>query len=172
MIYTPDKRIRALSWKEPFASLMLHGKIETRTWATGYRGWVLICASKAPYGGQVLKSICGERQMGRAKEALHSSLRHQNDYPYGKAIAIGYLANCRMMAPSDADMCFVNYRDDLYCHIYKDVQAIEPFDWKGSQGWRTLGDEDKKKIKLVKQETEIDRWAKNGAFGDKPRPRQ
>ena len=29
--------IRSLVWKEPFASLMLQGKIETRTWSTKYR---------------------------------------------------------------------------------------------------------------------------------------
>jgi hypothetical protein len=44
-----DQKLMALSWKQPYAELMLHGKIETRTWQTKYRGWVMVCASKQPY---------------------------------------------------------------------------------------------------------------------------
>jgi hypothetical protein len=44
-----NQEIRALTWKEPYASLMLHGKIETRTWYTKYRGLVLICAGLKHY---------------------------------------------------------------------------------------------------------------------------
>ena len=47
--------IKALSWKQPYASLMLKGKIETRSWPTNYRGLVLICASKAPYSIKEIK---------------------------------------------------------------------------------------------------------------------
>lgn len=45
----PGADIRALSTKQPYASLMLHGKVETRTWDSKYLGWVLICASKQAY---------------------------------------------------------------------------------------------------------------------------
>lgn len=49
-LFQPEKpSIRALWWREPYASLMLQGKVETRTWNTNYRGLVLICASIKPY---------------------------------------------------------------------------------------------------------------------------
>jgi ASCH domain. len=40
--------MKAISLKEPWASLMLEGKktIETRVWKTNYRGKLLLCASK------------------------------------------------------------------------------------------------------------------------------
>lgn len=41
--------LRALSWKEPYATLMLHGKVETRTWPTDYRGLVLNCVALKDY---------------------------------------------------------------------------------------------------------------------------
>lgn len=53
------EEIRALSWKEPYASLMLHGKIETRPWSTKYRGLVLVCASQKPYTEAELMGIAG-----------------------------------------------------------------------------------------------------------------
>ncbi len=44
--------MKALSIKEPWASLILAGNksIETRTWKTKYRGEILLCASKNPKG--------------------------------------------------------------------------------------------------------------------------
>jgi len=41
---------RALSLKQPWANLIRDGRktIETRTWATSYRGELLLCASKMP----------------------------------------------------------------------------------------------------------------------------
>ena len=42
--------MKAISIKEPWASLILNGHktIETRTWKTTYRGKLLLCASKKP----------------------------------------------------------------------------------------------------------------------------
>jgi len=147
MIASHPLKILALSWKEPFASLMLHGKIETRTWKTNYRGLVLICASKIRYGKETLFKIAGNRQVFRMLETLDST-PYQNFN--GKAIAIGRLIDCRPMTESDEDKCFVKYNPDLYCHVYEDVRAIEPFDWKGSQGWSKVTEEYKQKIKIVK----------------------
>ena len=147
MTYTPDKPIRALSWKEPFASLMLCGKIETRTWATSYRGWVLICASKAPYNHKQIDTLADKRQQGRIWASLGGGVN--TPINPGMAIAVGYLANCRSMLPTDAEKCFVDFGLDLYCHIYIDVQPIQPFPWKGSQGGRTLMESQRGKIVLL-----------------------
>lgn len=153
--YGPDTELRALSWKQPFGTLMLHGKIETRTWDTKYRGWVLICLSKIAYDDEAFENIAGHDQFVR----IVNSLNGEYDYPKtelhtgGQAIAIGRLVDSRPMKGVDEDLCFVKYRPPwahvskktgrkawkrLWCHIYEDVQPINPVNWIGSQGWRTV----------------------------------
>lgn len=146
-IWTPDQRLLALSWKEPFASLMLHGKVETRTWNTNYRGWVLICVSKQSYPIMSVWNISGN-QLERIRKLVPPTLT--NHYPTeGKAIAIGRLTCCRQMKPGDEKICFVEWSPGRHCHFYEDVRAIEPFPWKGSQGWREVSEELKAKIKFL-----------------------
>lgn len=144
----PDTELRALSWKQPFGSLMLHGKIETRIWDSKYRGWVLICASKAPYNDNDILKIAGNEQYGR----IHTICPKE---PTGKAIAIGRLIESRFMTKQDENKCFVQHCEPwlhtskktskkswkrLWCHIYEDVQAIESLDWYGSQGWSIVNE--------------------------------
>lgn len=136
------EKIRALSWKQPFAQLMLHGKIETRTWNTNYRGLVLICASKKGNSEKdVIEISGGLDQYKRINLKLYPAFASYSEklkQRFGKAIAIGRLVDCRPMKKEDEDKCFVEYQPDLYCHIYEDVKAIKPFEWKGTQGWKTL----------------------------------
>lgn len=147
-------RILALSWKQPYGSLMLHGKIETRVWETKYRGRVLICTSKAAYSQDAALSISGAYQFQRL---CHRLLNDESIDVNGYAIAIGTLVDCRPMTPDDEDKTFVQYREPwvdktgkrrrLFCHVYEDVQAIEPFPWQGSQGWREVGEPELSRIK-------------------------
>ena len=138
--------VRALSWKEPFASLMIIGKIETRTWDTKYRGLVLICASKMPYSEDEAVVITGASNSVRI---IHLKISKRIIPNPGKAIAIGRLIDSRPMTPNDESATFVKYRPGLYCHVYADVTPIKPFDWKGSQGWRTVSEEIKSKIEFL-----------------------
>lgn len=140
------EKIMALSWKEPFASLMLCGKIETRTWKTNHRGLILICASKSPYSVDDLLAICDDVQLHRIHKALSNNAMGST---LGKAIAVGELIDCVPMQKEHENDCFVRFNPALYCHIYKNVRAIEPFDWKGSQGWKQLTQEEKNKIKFL-----------------------
>lgn len=138
----------ALSWKQPYASLMLHGKIETRRWSTAYRGWVLICASKTPYSTDQVFNITGDIPL------LSTVLKFRpgyciKDMVLGKAIAIGRLVDCRPMQPEDAEKAFVEYYSDLFCHVYEDVQSIMPIPWKGTQGWKEVSMEVKEQISLL-----------------------
>lgn len=142
--------IRALWWKQPFASLMLHGKIETRTHSTNVRGKVLICACKEPYTYEQLKSLSCDHQI---KEILnvfnaHSYAALCNMLPLGKAIGIGNLANCRRHAIGDMPKSFVNHDLRLWLWIFEDSLSIEPFEIKGKQGWAILDEETKSKIKI------------------------
>ena len=138
-----EKPIRALWWKEPYGTLMLHGKIETRTWSTNYRGLVLICCSKQPYYVDSIRKISGLIQLNRMVPFVPKTP------PNGMAIAVGELIDCRPMTKDDEDACFVEYWNGLWCHVYKNVRPIEPFPLKGSQGWRKLDDEIISKIKFL-----------------------
>jgi len=131
--------IKALFWKQPYANLMLHGKIETRTWNTNYRGLVLICASKVPYSNKLVNLISYNNYVQNTLKGEEIKL--------GSAIAVGNLVNCRPMLPEDELKSFVRYNPNLYCHIYENVRAIEPFEIKGQIGWMNLDDDTINKIK-------------------------
>lgn len=133
--------MKALFWKQPYANLMLHDKIETRTWNTNYRGEVLICSSKIPYSNKLVQIISN-------KFNINEILKNE-EIKNGYAIAVGELIDCRLMLPEDEDKCFVDYNPNLYCHIYKNVRAIEPFEIKGQMGWMNINEKIIYKIKYV-----------------------
>ena len=161
--------MKALTWKQPFASLMVHGKIETRTWKTNVRGKVLICASKVPYNLNQVQGISGDYQLTRIMNTLAiPDPGNFGDLDCGFAIAIGNLVDCRPMKPTDEDDCFVLYNPSaivtidgngehhypLWCHIYEDVRAIVPIPFKGKQGWSEVNQNilDQIFLKKVSQE--------------------
>ena len=143
--------LRALSWKEPYGSLMLQGKVETRTWPTNYRGWVLMCASKQPYRKDAVMRI-SRSQTGRINAAFGFDDLYMGEaegYYRGYAFAVGALIDCRPMEPKDEGICYVDWYKHLYCHVYDSVQRIETIPWRGTQGWRTVSPDVIKKIILL-----------------------
>ena len=153
--------MKALSWKQPFASLMLHGKIETRVWKTDYRGQVLICASKKPYSLQEVLNICGDYQFTRIMNTL--GLRYPGDFNNlncGYAIAVGDLVDCRPMKKEDENLGFVQYNPVLWCHIYQNVKPIVPFLFKGRQGWTNVDESILKQIKYESIEEQLKNFVK------------
>lgn len=139
-----DVPLRALSWKPPFGTAMLHGKIETRVWDTKYRGYVLLCNSAAPYTRKQIERICGFIQFERLNVACNGSTGW-----FGHAIAVGKIVDSRPMKKEDEDKCFVQFNPELFCHVYEDVRAIKPFPWKGSLGWGKVSPEQRKMIELI-----------------------
>lgn len=166
-LITPDN-IRALSWKQPYGLLMLppYNKIETRSWDTGWRQYVLICASKTGYSMEQIEAISGEVQTSRIIKAVyevtlkynishdvaetesHKVLR-EKIYHEGHAIAIGRLVNSGRMQKQHEDRAYVEYYSDLFVHIYEDVTPIVPFPFKGAMGWKKLTLEEIAKIKYL-----------------------
>lgn len=135
--------VRALSWKQPFASMMINGKqIETRVWHTKYRGLVLICASKSGYSDNDLLLVSGSYY----SDEIYKILGKTSQLPRGVAIAIGRLTASRPLQVLDLPKAFVANPVGLYAHFYDEVTPIEPFEIKGKQGWWTLTDEVKNKI--------------------------
>lgn len=145
-----QNEVRALNLKQPFAELMKHGKAETRTWATKYRGLVLICASANPYSDRELIEICGPEQYARILQLLGP--KWFNVVKRGSAIAVGRIVSCQISRGTDKeieDLTFVNYNPTLFIHGYEDVTPIDPFPWRGSLGWKTLTPAEKNKIKFI-----------------------
>lgn len=147
-ILTRDQELKALSWRQPYADLMFAGKIETRTWPTKYRGWVLICASQKAYPYDQVLAISGEQQTSRLIDYVVEKTKKQEEHFEktlkdlnalvgidGHALGIGRLVDCRRMKPEDEQACYVEYHEHLWCHVYEDVQRIIPFKFKGGQKW-------------------------------------
>ena len=152
------EEIKALSWKDPYGFLMLHDKIETRSWNTNYRGLVLICITKKPYRKQEVMKISGINIFNKIIKII-SNYRAVTESSIsanaGNAIAVGELINCRSMKKEDEEKCFVKYYPELFCHVYKDVTPIIPFPWKGKQGWSNVPEDIVKEIKFYKNETTL-----------------
>lgn len=99
--------MKAISVKDPWAGMILHGEklIETRTWKTNYRGDLLICVSKKP------------------ASALS-----------GFAVCVVNLIDCRPMTDNDevAAKCECYY--GAYSWVLDNVRKIEMFPVKGQLG--------------------------------------
>lgn len=135
--------VKALSWNQPYAGLMLYGKQETRRKLTHVRGLVLICSCQKPYDLKTIASISGGLQYDRLTETLGMS---GDGLVTSQAIGIGYLTGCHQMRKEDEDACFVEYNPGLWVWEFSDVKRIEPFDWKGKQGWKDVDVETKRRI--------------------------
>ncbi len=99
--------MKALSIKEPWATLILNGDktIETRTWGTKYRGEILLCASKNP----------------------PSEIS-------GKAFAVAEISDCRDMTLSDENEACCEVYPGAKSWVLSNVRRIDPFPVKGQLG--------------------------------------
>lgn len=100
-------KMKALSVKQPWANMIASGAktIETRTWATAYRGELLIVSSKSP-----------------------------RIEPAGYALAIVRLVDCRPMTIRDELAAACQIYPEAHSWVLKDIRPIDPFPVKGSLG--------------------------------------
>lgn len=116
--------MKALSVKQPWASLICLGlkTIETRKWATEYRGKLLIVAAK------------GDDEAAMVQ--YEQFLRRNMDYiPRGEAICIAELVNCRPMMETDEIAAMCKVYDRAYAWVLLDlIMPITPFRVKGRLG--------------------------------------
>ena len=100
-------RLKALSIKQPWANLIVSGEktIETRVWATPYRGRVLLVSSKQP-----------------------------KIEPAGFALGVAELVECRPMTKRDEPAARCELYPKAVAWVLQNVKAIEPFPMKGQLG--------------------------------------
>lgn len=134
-----SKHIRLLTWRPPFAALMLppHNKIETRERYTSFRGSVLIHNGLKPFLDAELFDLCGPEIMADIIERMKDD---PLNVKMGHVIAIGDLVDCRVMKKNDEKSCFVEYKKETikYCWIFENVKKVEPFPLRGQQSFITL----------------------------------
>jgi hypothetical protein len=159
-------KIRTLGLYQPFASLMLHGKIETRWVPVGKKppfplGEYLIYATQKCYSfaqgldlmgdqqSQALNIFKTEFDLGE-KGTINPTTRRLIT---GHAICIGNLVSIIDPILPSTKNTFVEYiapcsrrRVGL---VFENMKRIEPFPFKGKQGIGFLSEEDQAKIKFI-----------------------
>lgn len=121
--------MRALSIKQPWASLIITGRktIELRSWSTPYRGRFLVCAS--------------------AQAARERALWPNLDAPLGVAVGIVELVDVRDAVPRDAKAACAppNEGERVWlpspgekAWLLRSARAITPFPLKGKLGWMNV----------------------------------
>lgn len=134
--------MKALTLKQPWASLMAHGlkRNETRSWSTRHRGLVAIHAAKGfPRECQELHFLSRDRAAFRAAYCKMIGGMYPEDVwlnrlkeSCGKVIAVGLLVNCRVARSShekpfdENEVAFGDYTPGRYVWEFKHIQML-PF---------------------------------------------
>lgn len=130
--------MKGISIRQPWASLIAVGakKYETRSWATSYRGPLLICAAK--------KEEDYRRYPEQFRDRVYASLHKESDglvpwmVPYGCAVAIADLTACLSTYNYQTDWIwfeatFGDFSPGRFAWKLENVRAIDPFPVKGRQ---------------------------------------
>jgi hypothetical protein len=148
--------IRTLALYQPFATLMLHGKIETR-WIRNNRkppfplGKYLIYAAKRKYSLEALMSICGDQY----KRVVDIICKDDTSDLTGVAICTCDLVGIIDPLPKlYEEKAFVKVHTPDSCFRmvglhFLNVQHVEPFKVRGKQGIGFLSDVETAKIKPI-----------------------
>lgn len=135
-------RIKAISLWQPWASLMAIGakELETRSWATRYRGPLAIHAAKR---WRIEQEDFFWREPYRSALA-EAGFDNPNDLPLGCVLSVGNLValyrtekvRVRLQAAGrDDELAFGNYKDGRWAWHLEDMKALKkPLPQKGAQG--------------------------------------
>lgn len=118
--------MKALCVQQPWASLIARGHklIETRTWATGYRGPLLIVASKRV-----------DNQAARQLAGTIAGLGMMDDsFLTGVALCTVRLVDCRPMVFADEPWAYCPVYEQAWAWVLDQVQPVAPFPVRGRLG--------------------------------------
>lgn len=146
--------IRTLGLYQPFASLMMHGKIETRWIRKGRKppfpkGAYLLYSTKKAYTPHQTAVVAGN-QYQRIKDIMATDDSFKLK---GMALCVGELYKIIYVVPGMDDQTFVHYRTDT-THVmvglmFRNVRRIKPYPFKGKQGVGILTAEERAKIEFT-----------------------
>lgn len=155
--------IRTLGFYQPFCSLMIYGKIETR-WVTDGRkppfplGKYILYSTKAYCSNATLLQWCGAELMLHISETLKED---KTQFLNEHAIAIGELKSISIYKKHQEQKGFVLHKGLKYYEgitipkiqwglHFENVQAIVPFKWKfGKQGVGFVPESEISKIRIL-----------------------
>ncbi|MCM0760681.1 ASCH domain-containing protein [Sporomusa sphaeroides DSM 2875] len=134
--------MKAITILQPWASLIACGakQIETRSWATKYRGPIAIHAGAKPFDTRTYF----DRELYRFADALgQPDIYGFDQLPFGAVIAIAELVDCRptesfvfsgtLRDISENEIAFGDYTPGRYAWILANVRPIKPVPAKGMQ---------------------------------------
>jgi hypothetical protein len=158
-------KIRTLGFYQPFGTLMLHGKIETRWVREGRKppfplGQYLFYTTRNACDKSTLFNWCGTEIVQSITKTIADDKTRVLD---GYAIGIGELVKIRHLHESQEDKAFVKFvgaktfsakEEDVIKHQwglhFRNVKRIEPFRWKfGKQGIGYVPESELSKIKTI-----------------------
>lgn len=166
------EKVRTIGLYQPYATLMLYGKIESRWVRSGRKapfplGKYLIYSTKKAYKDYEFKRLSGEtfyeaRKCFGFEELIPACTNNLN----GFAIAVGDLVEVCPMPIAMLERAFFipptseleydapdgQLRIDgytLWALVYNDVKRIKPFPFKGKQGVGILTEAQRKKIEFL-----------------------
>jgi len=158
------EKMRTLGFFQPFGSLMLHGKVETRWVREGRNapfplGKYLFYTTMTPCNSSMLLDWCGPDIAEHIKDTLKSDATDRlNRY----AIGIGDLVAVRHLTAETPNtfVKFVGRKTEIIKGVpvtkiqwglhFENVQCIDPIPWElGKQGIGFVPDEEMKKIKII-----------------------
>ena len=144
--------MRIITLHQPYASLIALGfkQFETRSWSTPYRGKIAIHAGKREMKLHEFRVAC---RLLPAKTIAPIWEHATNNL--GKIVAVADLTDCRMMnlaeegeeddpkfewieCQSDIELSLGFWELGRYAWKLKDVEAIKPLPWRGTQGLCSL----------------------------------
>ena len=163
-------QIRTLGLYQPYAELMMHGKIETRWVRRGRKppfplGPYLLYATQKDYTLQELSQIAGEKQYRRINGIINGITLAK-----GAAVCTGDLVKIIYVVPGMDNETFVDCRENMRVRllgygtpqkpvgtirevmvglIFENVRRIKLFPFKGKQGVGFLSEADRRKIEYV-----------------------
>ena len=153
--------IRTIGFYQPFGTLILHGKKETRWVREGRnppfpKGQYLIYTTKKSCDRKTLQLWVGDKLLYKIHEAIEGDSTSKLD---GYAIAIGDLVSIDVLKPDDENT-FVKFIGKKICTdfiikvqwglTFKNVQRINPFKFDfGKQGVGILPNSEHYKIDLI-----------------------
>jgi len=156
--------IRTIGFYQPFASLMLHGKIETR-WIRANKkppfplGTYLFYSTQKSCDDNTLMDWCGKKIIDNINITLENDLTKKLN---GYAIGMGELVKIEPLQEKEEEKSFVKYVGNKievvknisihkiqYGLYFENVQRIKPFIWKfGKQGIGFLPEQEISKISI------------------------